>query len=63
MLTLTGRRVGEVPVEEASAGALRWAELARGRQSLGQLLGSFVLEMGCRDEEGQVLLLSCPLKN
>lgn len=39
-LTLTGRVVVEVPVEEASAGTPHWGELAQGRQNLGQLPGS-----------------------
>lgn len=60
VLTLTGRVVVEVPVEEASAGAPRGRELTHGRQSLGQLPGGLLLEMGYRCEEGQVLSLRCP---
>lgn len=48
VLTLTGCRVVEVPVEAASAGALPWGQLAQDRQSLGQLLESLLPEMGCR---------------
>ena len=62
VLTLTGRVVVEEPVEDASAGAPRWGELAQGRQSFGRLPGSPLLEMGCRGEEVMLLSLRCPLK-